>query len=191
MAQLVVTVDAVGVRCTDTRVGLDDDGITDLREELLGSGKRCDLREARGRDARLLVKGLHCGLVLDMIHITALPARANVEVRAQTCIALEPVLVVRLDPVDAAIFECKECNSAQHLIVVGERGNEVILCQRLAYLMLELVVWCVADAEDVDTLLFQTVAEVPVDARELRGNKDKVHVLTSFHACSRRTKGRK
>ena len=46
--------------------------------------------------------------------------------------------------------------------------------------MCELVVWGVADAEDVDALLFEAVAEVPVDTRELRGYKDKVHTITSF-----------
>ena len=120
MAQLIRVFDAVGIRCADPRVGLDDDGIADLRKKLLSGGERRDLRETCGGNVRLFVKGLHRRLIFDVIHIACLPACADVEVRAQARIALKPVLVVGLEPVNAPIFEGKECDGTQHLIVVGE-----------------------------------------------------------------------
>ena len=71
MPQLIGIVDAVGVCGTDTRIGLDNDGIADLRKEFLASFERRDLREARSGDARLFVEGFHGGFVLDVIHVAA------------------------------------------------------------------------------------------------------------------------
>ena len=116
MAQFVVTVDAVGVRRADARVGLDDDGIADLGKECLGIRERRDRAQTRGRDARFLIKGLHGGFILDVIHVAELPARADVEIRTQTRVALEPELIIRLEPIDAAVFERKERDGAQHLM---------------------------------------------------------------------------
>ena len=94
-------------------------------------------------------------------------------------IALEPVFVVGFEPVDAPIFEGEERDGTHHLIVIGQRGDEVVFGQRLAHLVCELIIGRVTDAEDVDALFLQTVTEIPIDARELRGYKDKVHDRTS------------
>ena len=134
MAQLVMRINAIGTHCTGTDIGFDDDGPTDGIQEFLGGIESGRTDEACGRDTRLLVECLHAGLALDVLHVRTVPSCADVEIRPQTSIALEPVFVVGLDPVDASIFECKKSHGAQHLVIVVECRDKVVLSQCFAHL---------------------------------------------------------
>ena len=149
MPQLVMRVDAVSACRTCTDIRFDDDGVTDGIEKVLGGRKGGRTDEACRRDARFLVVRLHGGFTLDVLHVCTLPARADVEVRAQTGVIHEPVLIVGLEPVNASVLEREEADGAQHLVIVVECGDKVVLGQCLAHLTRELVVGRVADAENV------------------------------------------
>ena len=58
---------------------------------------------ARGGHARLRIPGLHAALELDRGHVAGHKAGSDVERFAQARILFEPILVVRLQPVDLAV----------------------------------------------------------------------------------------
>ena len=96
-----------------------------------------------------MIVRLHGGFALDVLHVCTLPARADVEVRAQTGVIHEPVLIVGLEPVNAPVLERDEADGTQHLVIVVECRDKVVLGQCLAHLARELVVWRIANAENV------------------------------------------
>ena len=131
------------------------------------------------------------------------------EVCAQARILLEPEFIVRLNPVDLAVLEGEEADSLDHLTVVIEMRQVVVLRQGILELIGERIIRTVADAEHIDAVLLEAVAEIPVVFRELRGDKDEIHsykIPFSIHIpfnraiapsrahlqpCSPRTYGRK
>ena len=101
-------------------------------------------------------------------------AAGDVEIGAQSGIPLQPVFVVGLQPVDAAILEGEEGHGAVDLVIIFEAADLVILVQAVLQLRLQLIVGLVADAKDVHAVIFQLPAELPVVRREVRGDKDKI-----------------
>ena len=172
--QLVVVFEFIGMGSAHAVIRLDDDGVADLGNEILAAGIIADDVPARGFDARLGVIGLHRGLILDRLHILGVETGGDVESGAQHGVALQPVFVVALQPVDLAVLVGQKRDRAEHLVVVFQRGDFVILVQRAAQFGHELVIRAVADAENVHAVLFQFGAEFPVIGRKIRGDEDEV-----------------
>ena len=173
-AQFFLIGQPVGVGSAHAVVGLDDHRVADLFDELLAALKVIHHVIAGGGDAGLLVVLLHLALILDAGHVLGLEAAGDVEIGAQSGIPLQPVFVVGLQPVDAAILEGEEGHGAVDLVIIFEAADLVILVQAVLQLRLQLIVGLVADAEDVHAVVFQLPAELPVVRREVRGDKDKI-----------------
>ena len=156
-------------------LGLGKERIADLL------GKRANLRGIvekhlpRGGNARRSVERLHLGLALPLGHLRRACARSDVEVVAQTGILAEPVLVLRLEPVDLAVLPGEECDRTEDLVVVLQGGHPIVLVERVLDLLRHHVVGRVADAEHRGAVLAQAVAPVPVGVGELRRDEDDVH----------------
>ena len=129
--ELIVAVKLVGIAGADAIVRLDDDRVADHVREVTACLKRRDLVQARRRHPRLGVVRLHGRLVLDAVNVVVLLARRHVEIRAQARVLLEPEFVVRLNPVNLAVFEREEAHSPHHLLVVVEMRQVVVLRQRI------------------------------------------------------------
>ena len=172
--QFLVAGQLVGVRSTHTVVGLDHDRITHLLDEGFAAVEVVHHVVAGDGDAGFLVILLHLALVLDAGHILGLEAGGDVEVGAQGGVPLQPVLIVGLQPVDAAILEGEERHRAIDLIVVLEAADLVVFVQAVLQLRLQLIVGLVADAQHIHAVVLQLPAELPVVRREIGGDKDKI-----------------
>ena len=132
-------------------------------------------------DTGLDVELLHLGLVLDAGHIGGLEAGGDVEVGAQLGVPLQPVLIVGLQPVNAAVLEGEEGHSAVDLVIVLQAAHLVIFGQAVLQLAAQLVIGLVADAQHVQTVFLQLMAELPVICGEVGGNEDQIfHYDSSF-----------
>ena len=96
------------------------------------------------------------------------------EVGAQGSVPLQPVFVVGLQPVDAAILEGKKGHGAVDLVVVFQTAHLVVLVQAVLQLWLQLIVGLVADAQHIHSVVFQLTAELPVVGGEVGRNKNKI-----------------
>ena len=135
---------------------------------------------ARRGDARPVIVFLHAGLEADALDILVAEAPGDVEIGAQGGVLLQPVLVVGFQEVDAAVFEDEEGHRAVDLVVILHVVHTVILGQRLAQLGAQAVIGLVPDAEDVDAVVVQLMAEVPVVFGKIRGHEDHVFHRVSF-----------
>ena len=174
LLQLGIAGKAMGVRGSHAVVGLDHHRVAHLVHKGLAARVVVHHVVAGGGDAGLLVILLHLALVLDAGHIRGLEAAGDVEIGAQGGIALQPVLVVGLQPVDAAILEGKEGHGAVDLVVVFQTAHLVVLVQAVLQLRLQLIVGLVADAQHIHAVVFQLTAELPVVGGEVRRNKNKI-----------------
>ena len=118
---------------------------------------------------------LHLALVLDALDEVVLCAGRDVEIRAQLGIHFQPIFVVGLDPIDFAVVEGEVGDSTEHLVIVTEVVHAVILRQAVFQFPRNLVERRVADAQHIDTIAVQAVAEIPVGLGEMRADKDKIH----------------
>ena len=173
-AQLLVIGELVGVGRTDAVVRLDDDRVAHLVDELPASLEIVHHVVAGGGDASLLVVFLHLALVLDAGHIRGLEAAGDMEIGAQGGIPFQPVFIVGLQPVDAAILEGEKGHGAVHLVVVFQTVHLVVLVQACLQLRLQFLVGLVADAQHVQAVVLQLPAELPVVRGEVGGDKNKV-----------------
>ena len=95
----------MGIRSAHAVVRLDHHRVAHLRHKGLAACKVIHHVVAGGGDTGLLIVLLHLALVLDAGHIRGLEAAGNVEIGAQGGIPFQPVFIVGLQPVDAAILE--------------------------------------------------------------------------------------
>ena len=102
--QLFVAGKAVGIRSAHAVVRLDHHRVAYLCHKGLAACKVIHHVVAGGGDTGLLIVLLHLALVLDAGHIKGLEAAGDVEIGAQGGISLQPVFIVGLQPVDAAIL---------------------------------------------------------------------------------------
>ena len=108
-------------------------------------------------------------------------AAGNVEVGAQMGIPLQPVLVVGLQPVNAAVLADKEGNCLVYFVIVFQAADLVILVQAVLQLLPEVVIGAVADAQHPEAVVLQLAAEIPVVFREIRGKKYHIFHYISPH----------
>ena len=182
IAQILIGLELVGAGCAHAVVGLDDDGVAHDVDELLALIEIVHDVVAGGLDAHGLVVGLHLGLVLDALHVRNLEAGGDVEVGAQHGVALQPVLVVALQPVDAAVLADEERHGAVHLVVVLHGADLVVLGQAGAQLGQQVVVGAVTHAQHAQAVVLQVLAELPVVGGEVGGDEDEVfHCM--YHLC--------
>ena len=90
------------------------------------------------------------------------------EIGAQGGVALQPVFIVGLQPVDAAMLEGEEGHGAVDLVVVFQAVHLVVFVQAVLQLRLQLVVGLIADAQHVHAVVLQLPAELPVVGGEVR-----------------------
>ena len=132
-------------------------------------------------DTGLLVVRLHTGLELDPVHILQLVTGSDIEFRAQSSVAHQPIFVVGFQPVDLAVLIGEEGNCLEHLVVIFQAGYLVIFVQRIAKLLLQVVVGAVANSEHAHSVVFQFLTEHPVGLRKVGRQKYKVfHPMFSF-----------
>jgi len=172
--QLLIAGQLMGIGGTHTVVRLDHHRIAHLVDELLAALQVVHHVVTCGGDAGLLVILLHLALVLDAGHILGLEAGLDVEVRAQGRIPLQPVLIVRFQPVDAAILEGEERHRPVDLVIILQTADLVVFVQAVLQLRLQLIIGLVTDAQHVHAVVFQLPAELPVVGGEIGGDKDKV-----------------
>ena len=98
------------------------------------------------------------------------------EVRAQTRVLLQPVFVIGFQPVDLPVFEGEEGHCPEHLAIILHIIHPVILRQSLLQRLLQLLIGRIADAQHINAVPAQPVAEVPIGMGELGGNKNKIHL---------------
>ena len=172
--QILVAGQLVGVGCAHAVIRLYHHRVAHLFDELPAALVIVHHVVACGGDAGLLVILLHLALVLDAGHILGLEAGGDVEVGAQGSVPLQPVFVVGLQPVDAAILEDEEGHSAVDFVVILEAADLVVLVQAVLQLRLQLIVGLVADAQHVHAIVFQLMAELPVVGGEVGRNKNEI-----------------
>ena len=164
----------MGIGCAHAVIRLYHHRVAHLVDELPAALVIVHHVVACGGDAGLLVILLHLALVLDAGHIGGLEAGGDVEIGAQGCVPLQPVFIVGLQPVDAAILECKEGHGAVDLVVVFQTAHLIVLVQAVLQLRLQLIVGLVADAQHIHAVVFQLMAELPVVGGEVGRNKNKI-----------------
>ena len=89
-------------------------------------------------------------------------AAFDMEIRAQAGVALQPVFVVALQPVDAPVAKDEEGHRAVYLVIVFQTGYLVILVEAVLELGRKLVIGLIADTQHVEPVVFQLPAELPV-----------------------------
>ena len=165
----------VGGLGTAAVVRLDDDRVADFLNKGAGLMQGADHMVAGHRHTGGNVAFLHLALVLDALDEVVLCAGRDVEIRAQLGIHFQPIFVVGLDPIDFAVVEGEVADSTEHLVIVTEVVHAVILRQAVFQFPRNLVERRVADAQHIDTIAVQAVAEIPVGLGEMRADKDKIH----------------
>ena len=172
--QLLIAGQLMGIGGTHAVIRLDHHRIAHLVDELPAALQVVHHVVAGGGDAGLLVILLHLAFVLDAGHILGLEAGPDVEVRAQGRIPLQPIFIVGLQPVDAAILEGEERHRTVDFVVVLQTADLVVFVQAVFQLRLQLIIGLVTDAQHVHAVVFQLPAELPVVGGEIGGDKDKV-----------------
>ena len=172
--ELLLVFQLIGSHGADAVVRLDDDRPAHLLDKGAAARRVADHMEARGGDPGAAVIFLHAGFVLDARHVFHTEAAGDVEIAAKMGVLLEPVFVVRLEKIDPPVFEDEERDRAVYLVVVLKRGDLVVFRQAAFELEAQLVIGLVADAEDVDAVAAQLMAELPVVHGEIRRDKDYV-----------------
>ena len=165
----------VGSLGTAAVVRLDDDRVADFLNKGSGLMQGADHMVTGHRHTGGNVAFLHLALVLDALDEVVLCAGRDVEIRAQLGIHFQPIFVVGLDPIDFAVVEGEVGDSTEHLVIVTEVVHAVILRQAVFQFPRNLVERRVADAQHIDTIAVQAVAEIPVGLGKMRADKDKIH----------------
>ena len=127
-----------------------------------------DLVVSRRRNARFLIKRLHCRLALPHGKLFRLNAGADIEILSQLSVLLKPVLSVGFEPVDLSVFKGKKCDCTVHGVVVLHVVYLIILCKSRLQRFLEHFVRRVSNSEHIYAVLFKSVAELPVSVRKIR-----------------------
>ena len=130
IAQLVVIDQLPGIGRPDTDIRLDDHGIPDLRDKLLGSIECGNRMLAGGRDLVLQVNLFHQGFFLDEIDLISLNAGGDMEVRAETGILFQPVLIEGFEPVDLSVLKGEKRDRTEHLVIIFKGIHFIIFRQR-------------------------------------------------------------
>ena len=164
----------MGIRSTHAVVRLDYHRVAHLFHKGFAACKVIHHVVAGGGDPGLLIVLLHLALVFDAGHIRGLEAAGDVEIGAQGGIPFQPVFIVGLQPIDAAILEGEKGHGAVYLVVVFQTVHLVVLVQACLQLRLQLLVGLVADAQHVQAVVLQFPAELPVVRGEVGGDKNKV-----------------
>ena len=127
----------------------------------------------------LLVEFFHFGFVFDTGHVFRVESAGNIEISTQLCVTLQPVFVVGFQPVDAAVFENKESNSAVYLFFVFQAVDMIIFTESILQFPGKLFIRLVTDAQYSETIVPKLPAEQPVVCRKVGGNKYKIFLLSS------------
>ena len=174
LLQLLVVGKLVGIGRAHAVVGLDHHRVAHLVDERFAARKIVHHVVAGGGDARLPVILLHLALILDAGHIGSLEAGGDVEIGTEGGVALQPVFIVGLQPVDAAILEDEEGHGTVDLVVILKAADLIVFVQAVLQLGLQLLIRLVADAQNVQAIVFQLPAELPVVRGEVGRNENKV-----------------
>ena len=168
-----------GVGRTHADVRLDDHRIAHLADKRVSGFGVGHHVLAGGGNAGLAIDPLHGGLVLDDADPVAADARGHVEILTQPGILLQPVFIHGFDPVHLAVLECEEGNGPIDLVVVLQAVHPIVFRQRRLQRRFKTVVGRVADAQHIDAIAAQSIAELPVGVGKVRRYKDEIHDLAS------------
>jgi hypothetical protein len=174
VAEVIVAGQLVGVGRAHAVIRLDNDGVADFADERFAAVEIIHHMVARRRDAGLLIVFLHLGLELDARHIADLEAAGDVEIGTEHGVALQPVFVVALQPVDTAVFADKERNSAVHLVVILHAADLVVFVQGALEFGQKGIIGLIADTENAQSVIAQLTAELPVVDGEIGGNENEI-----------------
>ena len=86
----------------------------------------------------------------------------------------QPVLVIGLQPVDAAILEGEEGHGTVNFVIVFHGTDLVILGQALLQLGHQLIIGLITNTQHIHAVVAQFTAELPIIGGEIRGNKNKI-----------------
>ena len=81
------------------------------------------------RYSGFFIKSLHCRFCLEITNMGILHAGRDIKIRTQRRIGFQPVLVIRLEPVDLTIFKNKVTHCSDFFIVVFKTVDLIIFCQ--------------------------------------------------------------
>jgi len=180
MDQVLITLDLVGAGGAHAVVGLGHGGIAHRLQKGAAALQVIHQVVAGGGDAGLGVELLHSGLVADPGHILILEAAGDVEVRPQAGVHGQPVLVVGLQPVDAAVLEGEEGHRPVDLVIIFQTAHLVILIETVLQVGTQLVIGLVADAQHIHAVVFQFAAELPVVGGKVGGDKMMFFICPSL-----------
>ena len=173
-AQFILVAELVRVRSADAVVRLHDDRPADLADECHAAFEVVHDVPARRGDAGVPVILLHAALVADAVQVAFLPAAGDMEVRTQHRVVCDPVFVVALQPVDAAVLADKEGHGAVNLVVILQGADLVVFVQAALQPRREFVIGAVPDPQHAQAVVFQLAAEHPVVGGKIGGDEDEV-----------------
>lgn len=166
--QVLLVFQLVGGLGAAAVVRLDNDRVTNLGDKLPRRLQRRDHVVPRHRHAGLAVAFLHDAFVLDAGDEVILCAGGDVKVGAQLGVHFQPVFVVALQPVDLAVAEGEIPHRTHHLAVIAKIVDPIILGQGSLELRRDFPVGGVADAQHIDAVALEPVAEIPVAFWKMR-----------------------
>ena len=76
------------------------------------------------------------------------------EISSEHGISFQPVLIVRFQPVNSAMFENKEGNRTIDGFLVFQTVNLIVFIQAVLQLLTQLIVRLVLDSQYVDSIVF-------------------------------------
>jgi hypothetical protein len=101
----------------------------------------------------------------------------RVERLPQPPLALEPMLVQRLDAIEAPVAKRQEPERADHRVVVGEITDVDVVAERLVEVGRDRFAGHIAHTEHVHAVRAEGAAKREVARRKVWGNEDEVHRL--------------
>ena len=185
-AQILLALQLVGVRGAYAVVRLHHHRPAHLLDKGHAAVEVVHHTPAAGGDARLGVVVLHLGLILDAVDVALLEAGGDVELGAQPGVPLQPVFVVALQPVDAAVLVDEKGYSPVYRLGVLQTVHPVVFGEAVAHMVGQLFIGLVANAQHVEAVVLQGAAELPVVGGKVGGDKNGVfHGVNLFSLVSR------
>ena len=102
----------------------------------------------------------HLRLALDRVQIRGMKAGGDVEIRPKPGLQLQPVFVLTVDIVNAAVTVDVERYRPVDLLVVFQRIHPVVFRQGSLTVLADGIVGSIADAQYIHSQIFQPVAEL-------------------------------
>ena len=174
LLHLLFVFDFEGMRSPHTIVRFGNYRIIDLLRKCQTVLQRIHHMITRGRDSRLCIVFLHLRFELNARDIFFLKTAGDVKICTKLRIALQPVFIVGLQPVDSSVFVSQKCYRPVDFLAVFQITYLVILIETVLQFVGQFIVWLIADAENIQTILLQFSAKLPVICWKIWRNKNKV-----------------